>query len=74
MTIGNVSTIAGTGCQGNDKEGGLVGVAQELSSPWDLELGKSAESDHPDVLYIAMAGSHQIWLHFLEDAMWTKGR
>lgn len=69
-----VSTIAGTGRQGNDKEGGAVGVAQEISSPWDLALGKSPDSAHPDLLYVAMAGTHQIWLHFLQDANWTKGR
>ncbi len=36
-----VSTLAGTGYQGNDKVGGGVGVDQEISSPWDLDLGKS---------------------------------
>ena len=36
-----VSTLAGTGCQGNDKEGGEKGTAQEISSPWDVELGPS---------------------------------
>ncbi len=35
-----VSTLAGTGYQGNDKVGGGVGVDQEISSPWDLDLGK----------------------------------
>ena len=69
-----VSTIAGTGCQGNDKEGGQVGTEQEISSPWDLALGKSPDSSHPNLLYVAMAGTHQIWLYFLEDANWTKGR
>ena len=37
-------TLAGTGTQGNDKEGGKCGPDQELSSPWDVcladELGK----------------------------------
>lgn len=74
LASGNVSTLAGTGSQGNDKEGGLVGVAQEISSPWDVELGKSPDSDLCDVLYIAMAGTHQIWIHFLQDAAWAKGR
>lgn len=26
------------------------------------------------MLFIAMAGTHQIWFHFLKDANWTKGR
>lgn len=69
-----MSTLVGTGKQGNDKVGGAVGVAQEISSPWDVELGKSPGSESCDVLYIAMAGTHQIWVHFLQDATWTKGR
>ena len=36
-----VTTITGTGCQGTDKEGGEVGVSQEINSPWDLQLGTS---------------------------------
>jgi DNA-binding beta-propeller fold protein YncE len=49
-----VETIAGTGQQSRDyfKSGPARSVA--LSSPWDLQLvGR--------VLYIAMAGPHQIW-------------
>ncbi len=50
-----VGTIAGTGTQAEEypPEPG-TGVRTALSSPWDLE------SDGP-FLYIAMAGSHQIW-------------
>src|SRR5262249_34548488 len=49
-----VTTIAGTGAQalGNYRRGPAREV--ELSSPWDLVLEKG-------ILYIAMAGSHQIW-------------
>ena len=50
----NVETIAGTGQQTHEyfKSGPARSVA--LSSPWDLQLvGR--------VLYIAMAGPHQIW-------------
>ncbi len=50
----NVETIAGTGQQTREyfKTGPARSVA--LSSPWDLQLvGR--------VLYIAMAGPHQIW-------------
>ena len=73
LSTHTVSTIAGTGRQGSDKEGGAVGVDQEISSPWDLALGKSPGSAYFNLLYIAMAGTHQIWVHFLEDADWTKG-
>ena len=31
-------------------------------------------SEHPNLLYIAMAGTHQVWVHFLENAKWLKGR
>ncbi|RXM28508.1 NHL repeat-containing protein 2 [Acipenser ruthenus] len=34
-----VSTIAGIGSQGTDKEGGDTGLKQQISSPWDLALG-----------------------------------
>ena len=76
LSTGDVSTLAGTGCQGNDKEGGGVGIAQALSSPWDLEMGKSPGSteDEHDIIYIAMAGTHQLWIHFLNDTTWSKGR
>jgi DNA-binding beta-propeller fold protein YncE len=50
----NVETIAGTGQQ--SREYFKVGPARSiaLSSPWDLQLVDR-------VLYIAMAGPHQIW-------------
>ena len=54
-----VETIAGTGEQTHDyfKAGPARSVA--LSSPWDLQL-----VGH--VLYIAMAGPHQIWMMDLD--------
>ena len=39
MGSGSVSTVTGTGVQGNDKEGGRKGREQEISSPWDLAIG-----------------------------------
>ena len=36
-----VTTIVGTGVQGQDKEGGKLGTEQPISSPWDLILGSS---------------------------------
>lgn len=32
----SVSTVAGTGIQGNDRVGGKIGTEQEISSPWDI--------------------------------------
>ena len=49
-----VKTIAGTGEQGQDREGGGTGLKTALNSPWALYL---VGID----LYIAMAGHHQIW-------------
>jgi DNA-binding beta-propeller fold protein YncE len=48
-----VKTVAGTGEQGNYRSGG-VGTAALLNSPWDL-------LERDGWLYIAMAGSHQLW-------------
>ncbi len=49
-----VTTLAGTGKQAAYRATGGVGIKADLSSPWDvLKMG--------DVLYIAMAGPHQIW-------------
>lgn len=50
----SVSTIAGNGKQAPYPPTGGVGKAVSLSSPWDvLLLG--------DTLYVAMAGTHQLW-------------
>lgn len=49
-----VKTVAGTGFQGRDIRTGGPALREGLNSPWDLlVLG--------NVLYIAMAGHHQIW-------------
>ncbi|MBI5126139.1 MAG: redoxin domain-containing protein, partial [Planctomycetes bacterium] len=50
-----VTTIAGTGRQGGFLSLGGLGTRAELSSPWDLSLVG-------DKLYVAMAGSHQVWV------------
>ena len=34
-----VTTIAGNGIQGSDKEGGKIGPLQSISSPWDVTVG-----------------------------------
>ncbi|XP_021371936.1 NHL repeat-containing protein 2-like isoform X2 [Mizuhopecten yessoensis] len=74
LKSGSVTTVVGTGVQGQDKEGGNTGTQQEISSPWDLDLGRSIGSESKDILFIAMAGTHQIWVYFLQDGKWYKGR
>ena len=51
---GTVTTVAGTGQQGYDRLGGGPGREVSLSSPWDLALVERR-------LWIAMAGTHQLW-------------
>ena len=51
-----VNTVAGNGIQGNDLEGGQIGRLQLLSSPWDVAISPK----FPNLLYIAMAGTHQV--------------
>ncbi len=63
-----VTTVAGTGVQGYDRyhvEDGAVGNALQiaLSSPWDVA------SDGADTLYIANAGTHQIYQLSLADGL-----
>lgn len=53
-----VSTFAGTGEQAHFRAGGGKLRDSELNSPWDLCVVD-------EVLYIAMAGPHQIWSHKL---------
>ncbi|XP_011357623.1 NHL repeat-containing protein 2 [Pteropus vampyrus] len=62
-----VSTVAGIGIQGSDKEGGAKGEQQPISSPWDVVIGTSdSEVQRDDILWIAMAGTHQIWALLLD--------
>lgn len=52
---GMVTTLAGTGEQALQAgPGGPAARSTPLSSPWDLALARP-------ILYIAMAGTHQIW-------------
>ena len=55
LTGGQVSTLVGTGIQaGQYPPASGLAAEVELSSPWDVVL-------RGDELFIAMAGSHQIW-------------
>lgn len=56
-----VSTLAGNGQQSDDRVGGKIGREQGLNSPWDVCC------DQNNRLFIAMAGSHQIWVLTLEN-------
>ncbi|EPY82175.1 NHL repeat-containing protein 2 [Camelus ferus] len=68
-----VSTVAGIGIQGTDKEGGAQGEEQPISSPWDVVSGKSGpEIQTDDILWIAMAGTHQIWALLLDSGRLPK--
>ena len=49
-----VTTIAGTGRQARQPNLSGPGERTALNSPWDLAV-------HRGLLYIAMAGSHQVW-------------
>ena len=57
-----VETIAGNGNQGHQREGWGPGLSMELNSPFDLAF-------HQGVLYIAMAGLHQLWSMNLREGM-----
>lgn len=52
----HVDTILGNGAIGYDRRGGHRGTAQTMNSPWDLVFFQG-------MLYIAMAGLHQIWAY-----------
>ncbi len=57
-----VDTAAGTGERGTGRVDGGPGPTVSLRSPWDLALvGRR--------LFIAMAGSHQLWMHDLESGL-----
>jgi sugar lactone lactonase YvrE len=62
-----VETIAGTGEQGFMRQGQGQGTKVALNSPWDLALHTWVDGFNHNVLYIAMAGSHQLWSLTLSD-------
>lgn len=83
LTNRTVTTIGGQGKQGSDQVGGLIGIAQEISSPWDIATYRTRDMDmsfhmdeesipERDVILIAMAGTHQIWAIFTESTIWWK--
>ncbi|MCX5684081.1 MAG: thioredoxin-like domain-containing protein [Planctomycetota bacterium] len=54
LKTGSVVTVAGTGGQARDLDISGAGRSTPLNSPWDLVAAGSG-------LFIAMAGSHQLW-------------
>uniref|UniRef100_A0A1A8L6U2 NHL repeat-containing protein 2 n=1 Tax=Nothobranchius pienaari TaxID=704102 RepID=A0A1A8L6U2_9TELE len=61
LSQGRVSTLAGVGTQGTDKEGGAMGPQQPISSPWDLTLGTADRRKCRDTKRES---------HTMEDASW----
>ncbi|GMP63714.1 hypothetical protein CsSME_00025303 [Camellia sinensis var. sinensis] len=59
-----VQTLAGNGTKGSDYKGGGMGTAQLLNSPWDV-----CYEPVNGIVYIAMAGQHQIWEHNTSDGI-----
>ncbi|KAL4202194.1 hypothetical protein AMTRI_Chr02g219880 [Amborella trichopoda] len=59
-----VRTLAGNGTKGSDYKGGKKGSNQVLNSPWDICFEPINE-----IVYIAMAGQHQIWEHNTADGV-----
>ncbi|MEW5922464.1 MAG: thioredoxin-like domain-containing protein [Candidatus Zixiibacteriota bacterium] len=55
LASGEVTTVLGTGKQARTYNQSGTGTDVALNSPWDLLV-------HNDKLYIAMAGSHQLWM------------
>ena len=62
LEAATVDTIAGTGAPGAGRVDGGPALTVSLRSPWDLAIvGRR--------LYIAMAGSHQIWMYDLDSGL-----
>ncbi len=65
LSEGKVSTLAGIGVQGTDKEGGAPGPQQPISSPWDVALGNAGTfTGHPPPVYSAPSFRIRVTLSF----------
>ena len=62
LSARTVEIVAGTGEQGFTRQGRGPGREMALSSPWDLAF-------HDGTLYIAMAGTHQLWSMTVGDGL-----
>lgn len=54
LKTGTTTTLGGDGTRGLDYKAGFVGRKQTMASPWDVVVVDR-------VLYVAMAGTHQLW-------------
>ena len=66
LQTGEVKTLAGTGEKGHGRLQFKQPREMPLRSPWDVLAVGPEQPGEPPILFIAMAGSHQIWL-ILED-------
>lgn len=64
LQSGKVGLAAGSGEQGNQRQVSATGPEVALSSPWDLEVVGQQ-------LFIAMAGTHQLWVLDLSSGVVT---
>jgi sugar lactone lactonase YvrE len=63
LKAGQVKTVAGTGKQDRENRGiGGPGLEIGMNSPWDLLLSPDGK-----MIFIAMAGHHQIWTYDLRE-------
>jgi DNA-binding beta-propeller fold protein YncE len=70
LKSGNVKTIAGTGEKGMGYPAGTADpLRTPLRSPWGLVALDEATQDGKPILFISMAGSHQIWLLLDEERL-----
>jgi hypothetical protein len=70
LESGQVYTIAGTGEKGWGRYSPDAPTETALRSPWDLLALEQAHGTEQDlILFIAMAGSHQIWLFINEERL-----
>ena len=69
LSSGDVRTVAGTGQKGNRSFDGGAPDKIALRSPWALLAIDEATEDGKTVLFIAMAGSHQLWLLLDEEKL-----
>lgn len=69
LSTGLVRTVAGTGEKGFGPYSGKEPAEIPLRSPWALYGLTNPQVEEQNLLFIAMAGSHQIWLLLNEEQM-----
>lgn len=65
LSTGVVRTVAGTGELGRGRPSDPTRpLRMALRSPWDVAITAEREgSDQPGAIFVAMAGTHQIWVY-----------